>query len=89
MDNSDYRTQDDISDSDYDEEENETEYDIFILATATVEFVKNYYIPYIAKEPRRTSSQISYNGLRRFYKVILIGANKISLWKYTYSFTCV
>jgi hypothetical protein len=65
MDNSDYRTQDDISDSDYDEEENETEYDIFILATATLEFVKNYYIPYIAKEPRRTSSQTSYKWVTK------------------------
>jgi hypothetical protein len=53
-------TQDDTSDSDYGEKENETKNNIFILAAATVEFVKNYYMPYIAKEPCRTSSQIGY-----------------------------
>jgi hypothetical protein len=89
MDNSDYSTQDDISDNDYGEEENETENDIFTLATATVEFVENYYMPYIAKEPCKTSSQTGLWSLWRFYKVILIGANKISQWKYKYSFTCV
>jgi hypothetical protein len=60
MDNNDYNsTQDDTSDSDYSEEENENENesDIFILATAVVEFVENYYMPYIANEPCRTSSQ--------------------------------
>jgi hypothetical protein len=59
LDNSDYSsTQDDTSDSDYGEEENEN--DVFILAAATVEFVDNYYMPYIAKEPCRTSSQTDY-----------------------------
>jgi hypothetical protein len=65
MDNNDYSTQDNISDSDYDEEKNETEYDIFILATATVEFVENYYILYIAKEPCRTSSQTGYKWVMK------------------------
>jgi hypothetical protein len=61
MDNSNYSTQDDISDSDYGEKEkNETENDIFILAATTVEFDKNYYMSYIAKEPCRTSSQTCY-----------------------------
>jgi hypothetical protein len=60
MDNSDYSTQDDTSDSDYGEEKNENENDVFILVAATVEFVENYYMPYIAKEPYRTSFQTSY-----------------------------
>jgi hypothetical protein len=59
MDNSDYSsTKDNTSDSDYGEEENEN--DIFILAVAAVEFVENYYMSYIAKEPCRTSSQTGY-----------------------------
>jgi hypothetical protein len=59
MDNSDYTsTQDDTSDSNYGEEKNEN--DVFILAAATVEFVENYYMPYIAKKAYRTSSQIGY-----------------------------
>jgi hypothetical protein len=56
MDNSDYSTQDDTSDNDYDKDEN----DVFILAAAAVELVENYYMPYIAKESCRTSSQTSY-----------------------------
>jgi hypothetical protein len=60
IDYSDNSTQDDTSDSDYGEEENEIENDIFILAAATVEFVENYYMPYIAKEPCKTSSQTGY-----------------------------
>jgi hypothetical protein len=60
MDNSDYNTQDDTSDSDYDKEENENENNVFILTTALVEFVENYYISYIAKEPYKTSSQTGY-----------------------------
>jgi hypothetical protein len=64
MDNSDYNsTQDDTSDSDYGEEENEN--DVFILAAAAVEFVENYYISYIAKEPCRTSSQIGYKWVMK------------------------
>jgi hypothetical protein len=61
MDNSDYSSiQDDTSDSDYGEEENENdveenENDVFILATTVVEFVENYYMPYIAKKSYRTS----------------------------------
>ncbi|XP_059451159.1 protein ALP1-like [Corylus avellana] len=58
MDNSDYSTKDDTSDSDYGEEKNEN--DVFILAAAAVEFVENYYMPYITKEPCRTSSQTGY-----------------------------
>jgi hypothetical protein len=59
--NSDYSsTQDDTSDSDYGEEENENENYVLILATAAVEFVENYYMPYIAKEHCRTSSQTGY-----------------------------
>jgi hypothetical protein len=60
MDNSNYSTQDDTSDNDYGEEENKTKNDIFILAATAVEFVENYYMPYIAKEPCRTSSQTCY-----------------------------
>jgi hypothetical protein len=61
MDNSDYSsTQDDTSDSDYSEEENENENDVLIFAAATVEFVENYYMPYIAKKPCKTSSQTGY-----------------------------
>jgi hypothetical protein len=59
MDNSDYTsTQDDTSDSNYGEKKNEN--DVFILAAAAVEFVENYYMPYIAKKPCRTSSQTGY-----------------------------
>jgi hypothetical protein len=59
MDNSDYNsTQDDTSDSNYAEEENEN--NVFILAAAAVEFVKNYYMPYIANELCKTSSQTGY-----------------------------
>jgi hypothetical protein len=60
MDNSDYSTQNDTSDSDYGEKENENENDVFILAITVIEFVENYYMPYIAKEPCRTSSQTGY-----------------------------
>jgi hypothetical protein len=61
MDNSDYSsTKDDTSDNDYGEEKNENENDIFILTAAAVEFVENYYMPYITKEPYRTSSQTCY-----------------------------
>jgi hypothetical protein len=57
--NSDYsNTQDDTSNSDYGEEENEN--DVLILAAAAVEFVENYYMPYIAKEPCKSSSQTGY-----------------------------
>jgi hypothetical protein len=49
---------DDTSDSDYGEEENEN--GIFILTAVVVEFVENYYMPYIAKEICRTSSQTGY-----------------------------
>ena len=57
--NSDYSsTEDDASDSDYGKEENEN--DVLILAAAAVEFVENYYMPYIAKELCRTSSQTGY-----------------------------
>jgi hypothetical protein len=50
------------SDSDYgeDENENENENDVFILTTAIIKIVENYYMPYIAKEPCRISPQISY-----------------------------
>jgi hypothetical protein len=58
MDNSDYSTQDDTSDNDYGKDENEN--DVFILAAAAVELVEDYYMPYIAKEPCRTSSQTGY-----------------------------
>jgi hypothetical protein len=59
MDNSDYSsTQDDTSENDYGEEENEN--DVFILAAAAVEFVENYYMSYIVKEPCMTSSQTGY-----------------------------
>jgi hypothetical protein len=58
MDNSDYSTQDDTSDNDYGKDENEN--DVFILAAAAVELVDDYYMPYIAKEPCRTSSQTDY-----------------------------
>jgi hypothetical protein len=58
MNNSDYSTQDDTSDSDYGKEKNEN--DVLILAAAEVEFVKNYYMSYIAKELCRTSSQTGY-----------------------------
>ena len=64
IDNSDYNsTRDDTSNSDYGEEENEN--DIFILAVAAVEFVENYYMPYIAKEPCRTSSQAGYKWVMK------------------------
>jgi hypothetical protein len=52
------------SDSDYGEDENENknenENDVFILATAIIEIVENYYMSYIANEPCRTSSQTGY-----------------------------
>ena len=57
MNNIDYNTQDDTSDSNYGEEENENY--VLILAAIAVEFVENYYMPYIANEPCRTSSQTS------------------------------
>jgi hypothetical protein len=60
MNNSDYSIQDDTSNSDYDEEKNENENDILILTVATVKFVENYYMSYIAKELCRISSQTSY-----------------------------
>jgi hypothetical protein len=60
MDNSDYNTQDDTSDCDCGEEKNGNENDVFIIAIAVIEFVENYYMSYIAKEPCRTSSQIGY-----------------------------
>jgi hypothetical protein len=44
MDNSDYSTQDDTSDSDYGEKENEN--DILILAAVAVEFVELLYVIY-------------------------------------------
>jgi hypothetical protein len=34
--------------------------DVFILTVAAVEFVENYYMSYIVKEPCRTSSQTGY-----------------------------
>jgi hypothetical protein len=46
MNNSDYSTQDDTSDSDYGEKENENENDILILAAAAVEFVELLYVIY-------------------------------------------
>jgi hypothetical protein len=58
MDNSDYSTQDDTSDNDYGKDKNEN--DVFILAAAAVELVEDYYMPYIANEPCRTSSQTCY-----------------------------
>jgi hypothetical protein len=40
--------------------ENENENEILILAAAAIKFVENYYMPYIVKEPCRTSSQTGY-----------------------------
>jgi hypothetical protein len=61
MDNSDYSsTQGNTSGSDYGEEENENENDVLILAAGAVEFIENYYMPFIVKEPCRTSSQTGY-----------------------------
>jgi hypothetical protein len=68
MDNSDYTTQDDTSDSDYGEDETKNENDVFILATVVVEFVKNYYMSYIAKETCRTSSHTSYKWVIEILK---------------------
>ena len=62
MNNNDYSTQDDTSDKDYGEEENknESENNVLILAAVAIEFVENYYMSYIAKEPYMTSSQTGY-----------------------------
>jgi hypothetical protein len=74
MNNSDYRIQDDTSDSDYgeDENENENKNDVFILATVVIEIVENYYIPYIANKPCRTSSQTGYKWVIKIYVFIYL-----------------
>jgi hypothetical protein len=85
MNSSDYSTQDDTSDSDYGEDKN----DIYILTTVAVELVEDYYMPYIAKEPCRTSPQTGYKWVIEIVQGTLICVNKISKCKYMYSFTCV